>query len=135
VAAGASLALVATVPGDRRQSLGKTGEDLACGELRRRGYEIVARRYRTRLGEIDIVARDGPVTVFVEVKARMGEAFGLAAQAVTGRKQLRIARVAADYVVRHRLAGQPCRFDVVTVDFDGINPRVEVYTHAFEMLA
>jgi hypothetical protein len=55
---------------DARQSLGHAGEDAACAELRRRGYTIVARRYRTRAGEIDIVARDGRTLVFVEVKAR-----------------------------------------------------------------
>ena len=50
---------------DARQHLGKMGEDLACAELSRRGYAVLARRYRTRFGEIDIVARDGDVTVFV----------------------------------------------------------------------
>ena len=59
-----------------RVALGKTGEDLACAELERRGYAIVARRYRRRGGEIDIIARDGPTMVFVEVKARDGRAFG-----------------------------------------------------------
>ena len=68
---------------DDRQSLGKLGEDLACAELHRRGYEILERRYRTRFGEIDIVARDGDVTVFVEVKARDGDDFGGGAAAVT----------------------------------------------------
>ena len=53
-----------------RLSLGKRGEDLACRALRRRGYAVLARRYRTRWGEIDIVARDGDTLVFVEVKTR-----------------------------------------------------------------
>ena len=61
---------------DHRQSLGKRGEDLACEELERRGYAIVDRRFRTRCGELDIVARDGDVLVFVEVKARSGSSFG-----------------------------------------------------------
>ncbi len=55
-----------------RIALGKIGEDLACRELERRGYAIVARRYRRRGGELDIIARDGPTLVFVEVKARTG---------------------------------------------------------------
>ena len=67
----------------QRQALGKTGEDLAVDELERRGYAILARRYRTRHGEIDIVARDGETTVFVEVKARATGEFGTAAEAVT----------------------------------------------------
>ena len=67
----------------QRQALGKTGEDLAVEELERRGYAILARRYRTRHGEIDIVARDGETTVFVEVKARADAECGTAAEAVT----------------------------------------------------
>src|SRR6185295_16624585 len=59
-----------------RIALGKTGEDLACRELTRRGYAILARRYRRRRGEIDIIARDGPTIVFVEVKARESHEFG-----------------------------------------------------------
>ncbi|MBI4264458.1 MAG: YraN family protein [Acidobacteria bacterium] len=116
---------------DRRQSLGKTGEDLACAELRRRGYDVLARRYRTRHGEIDIVARHGPTIVFVEVKARVGGEFGAAAAAVTGGKQQRIARMAADYLARQRLLECPCRFDVVAIDFLGGAPRIEVYCDAF----
>ena len=118
---------------DPRHSLGKMGEDLACAELRRRGYAILARGYRTRYGEIDIVARDGGTTVFVEVKTRAGDDFGGAAAAVTRRKQQRVAQMAVDYLSRHHLHDTPCRFDVVTVDVvDGHPPHVEVYPHAFE---
>ena len=107
------------------------GEDLACGELHRRGYAVLARRYRTRHGEIDIVARQGETIVFVEVKARRGDAYGGGADAVTMWKQQRIARMAADYLARRALLDSPCRFDVVTVDFDRGHPRIEVYVHAF----
>jgi putative endonuclease len=117
---------------DARQSLGKLGEDLACAELARRGYAILARRYRTRFGEIDIVARDGEVTVFVEVKARTGGEFGGGAAAVTGLKQHRITQMAVDYLARHRLHNRPCRFDVVVVDLAGESACVEVYAHAFD---
>ncbi|MBI2186271.1 MAG: YraN family protein [Acidobacteria bacterium] len=116
---------------DSRQSLGKIGEDLACGELRRRGYAILARRYRTRYGELDIVARQTETIVFVEVKARSDETFGGGGAAVTGWKQQRIVRMATDYLARHGLLDAPCRFDVVTVQFDTGRPRVEVITHAF----
>jgi putative endonuclease len=107
------------------------GEDLACAELERRGYAILARRYRTRHGEIDIIARDGATIVFVEVKARVGEAFGGGAAAVTGWKQQRIVRMATDYLARQRLLEAPCRFDVVAVDLLGAAPRIEVYCDAF----
>lgn len=116
---------------DGRQSLGKMGEDLACAELRRRGYAILARRYRTRFGEIDIIARDGPTLVFVEVKARVGAEFGGGAAAVTGWKQRRIAVMAADFLARRGLEDRPCRFDVVTVDLVDGPLRVEVYPDAF----
>lgn len=116
--------------GNSRRALGCAGEDAACAELRRRGYEILARQYRTRAGEIDIVARDGATTVFVEVKTRRGQEFGGGAAAVTWRKQRRIARVAQQFLARHGTIDRPCRFDVVVVT-PGETPGIEVYTNAF----
>ena len=107
------------------------GEDLACRELRRLGYDVLARRYRTRHGEIDIVARDGAALVFVEVKVRQGAAFGGAGAAVTMAKQQRIVRMAAEYLARKRMPDGPCRFDVVAIDVEGGRPRIEIFTHAF----
>ena len=121
------------MPKDGRQSLGKMGEDLACAELRRRGYAILERRYRTRHGEIDIVARHETTIVFVEVKARAGNDFGGSAAAVTAWKQRRIAQMASIYLARTRLFDVPCRFDVITVDFVGAGPRIEVYSDAFTL--
>ena len=117
--------------GDGRQSLGKIGEELACAELVRRGYAILERRYRSRYGEIDIIARAGGTLVFIEVKARSGHAFGGGGAAVTRQKQQRIARMADEFLLRRRIVDQPCRFDVVTVDVGGDPPRIEVYPHAF----
>jgi putative endonuclease len=128
---GAEHAQFSGVPEDVRQSLGKLGEDLACAELTRRGYAILERRYRTRYGEIDIVARSGSSLVFVEVKARDGNEFGGAEAAVTVCKQQRIVRMAIDFLARRRLLDHPCRFDVVTIDFAGAHPKIEVYPHAF----
>jgi putative endonuclease len=121
------------MPDNVRQILGKSGEDLACAELRRRGYAILARRFRTRGGELDIVARDGATLVFVEVKARRTSRFGTAAEAVTYRKRARLARMADEFLARTRLVSVPCRFDVVavTVPDGGAAPRVEVYAGAF----
>jgi putative endonuclease len=120
---------------DDRQSFGKMGEELACAELERLGYAILDRRYRTRFGEIDIVATIGGVTVFVEVKARAGEQFGGGAEAVTRWKQRRIAQMAVDYLARRRLHDRPCRFDVVTIQLTGGRPRIQVYAHAFDLSA
>ena len=118
---------------DNRQALGISGENLACDELQRRGYEILDRRYRTRFGEIDIIAREGKTIVFVEVKARLTDDFGGAAAAVTHWKQRRIAGMAVDYLARHRLHECPCRFDVVAIDYDPAGPRVTVYPNAFDV--
>ena len=117
---------------DARQILGKLGEDLACAELERLGYAILDRRYRTKYGEIDIVAREAGTTVFVEVKTRVGEQVGGGAEALTAWKQRRITQMAVDYLARHRLHDQPCRFDVVTIEMEGGQPRIQVYAHAFD---
>jgi putative endonuclease len=115
-----------------RIELGKTGEDLACRELERRGYAIIARRYRTRSGEIDIVAQDGPTLVFVEVKARDGHEYGDGAEAVTPLKRRRITRLAEDYLARNHVRECPCRFDVVSIHFDSGAPVIEVFKNAFD---
>jgi putative endonuclease len=113
-------------------AFGKCAEDRACEELVSRGYAILARRYRTRVGEIDIVARDGQVIVFVEVKARVDHHCGHPAESVTRWKQRRIAAMAADYVTRHQLGRAPCRFDVVAITgATGEPQRVEVIREAF----
>jgi putative endonuclease len=99
-----------------RQELGKQGEEVAAKELARRGYAILARRYRTRFGEIDIIAKDDEVVVFVEVKARRSPRYGGALEAVPSWKQRRIAAMALDYLARTKRLNDPCRFDVVAID-------------------
>ena len=117
-----------------RQSLGKAGEDLACRELERRGYAVVARRYRTRFGEIDIVAHDHGVIVFVEVKARTSKRYGSAAEAVSFRKRRRIGAMALDYLAWTGGLDRRCRFDVVAIDgLGGANPTTRVIQDAFQI--
>lgn len=129
----ARLLLHGTSVSDSRQRLGKIGEDLACRELERRGYAILARRYRRRGGELDIVARDGETVVFVEVKARECLDFGAGVDAVTWLKRRRMVLVAQDFIARHGLGERSCRFDVVSIDMGTHRrePRVEVYRNAF----
>ena len=117
----------------QRQQLGKSGENLAVDELVARGYAVLARRYRTRGGEIDIVAEDGATVVFVEVKTRASTDFGSAVEAVTPRKQRQLVLMARDYLARARLHDRPCRFDVVAIDDVETVPRITVYRNAFEM--
>ena len=93
---------------------GEEAEELAANFLAGQGLEILARNYRTRLGEVDLVARDGATLVFVEVRLRSWGAFGGAAGSVDGRKQRRIVAAARHYLSRLR-AEPPCRFDVLTI--------------------
>ena len=84
-------------------------------ELRERGYLVVERNYRCKLGEIDIVARDGETLVFVEVRSRSDGERGSALETVTAAKQRRIARVAEHYLAARRPEFRECRFDVVGI--------------------
>ena len=118
---------------DHRQSLGRRGEELACAELEKRGYVIVDRRFRTRCGEIDIVARDAGVLVFVEVKARSSSNFGTPLESVTRQKQQRLSRMAASYLCLKRLTNVACRFDVVSILEQHGTPAIELVRGAFDM--
>ena len=114
-------------------TLGQSGENYACRELERQGYAIVARRFRTRRGEIDVIARDGETLVFVEVKARRSTRYGTPLEAVTPFKRDRLVRMAAEYVLFEGVAYAQCRFDVVSVLFgEGLRPRVEIVKNAFD---
>ncbi len=101
-----------------RSVLGTAGEAAAAAWLEERGYEILARNARSRYGEIDLVARIGAVTVFVEVKSRTSARFGHPAEAVTAVKRHRLARLASGYL--HRLGLDDCevRFDAIAVQLD-----------------
>jgi putative endonuclease len=111
--------------------LGESGENLACDELRRQGYAILDRRYRTRAGEIDIVARDGSALVFVEVKTRRSARFGGPHDALTHAKRQRVTTMAADWLARHRIRASSCRFDVVGVTVADGRPAVTLVRGAF----
>jgi putative endonuclease len=114
-----------------RQDFGRFGEDLACAELTRRGYDILERGYRTRSGELDIVARHGEYFVFVEVKARQDGSFGEPEEAVTPIKQQKLVWMATDYLARQGLGEVPCRFDVVGINTKASPPTVTVIPDAF----
>ena len=100
----------------RRSSLspGAAAEQQACNLLRKHGLKIQARNYRTRLGEIDIVARDGDTLVFIEVRLRSNSAFGTPSESITIGKQQRILRASQHYLQKNRIKeSQACRFDAV----------------------
>lgn len=98
-----------------KRNIGSRYEQRAAQYLEEQGYQILERNYRCRLGEIDLVARDGNYLVFVEVKYRMDERAGYGLESVDVKKQRRIVRAASWYLCeKHIREGQPCRFDVVS---------------------
>ncbi len=113
-------------------SVGKEGEEIAVRYFRKRGYRIIERNYRTPLGEIDLIAKDGDVIVFVEVKTRTDSAFGRPFEAVDWRKKEKIRKVSLCYLkkFRHEV---PARFDVLSIDIENGEKRVEHIRDAFEV--
>ena len=111
---------------------GQEGEQLAVRYLKRMGYRIVCRNYRSPFGEIDIIARHLGVLVFVEVKSRRTETFGSPKLAVTPAKQRKISQVAWHYLQQHNLTEASARFDVVTISRSKGSPFFEVTENAFE---
>lgn len=100
------------------KSLGRAGEELAAQYLAREGLEILERNFRVREGEIDLVARDGDIIVFVEVKTRRGREFGLPVESVDEKKQERIRRVAEIFLAGKDWMEREVRFDIFTLRFD-----------------
>jgi putative endonuclease len=119
---------------NRRQQFGEAGEALAARLLRKKGYKIVATNYRTQLGEIDIIARDGDTLVFIEVKARQSGRFGSPKWALTPRKQRKISMVALYYLKTTGQSDAKARFDVVSIRSDAVRPEVEIIRNAFDLL-
>ncbi len=128
-------------PGDRkkrentgRPATGNHGEDMAVLFLEGLQYKVLARNYRQRFGELDIVAEDGDTLVFVEVKTRKNASYGNPFEAVDIRKQRKLTRMALDYISRNSMEERAARFDVVAVLLDGdAGPRIEHIRDAFEI--
>jgi len=108
---------------------GDRAEARAAEHLRAAGYTLVTRNYRIKGGEIDLVARDGGVLCFVEVRSRADASHGLPEETIGRTKRRRIARAAEHYLAARRLHDAPCRFDVVAIDGDGIR----LYKDAFRL--
>ncbi len=116
-----------------RIALGRFGEDLARKQLKECGYRILTTNYRCPLGEIDVIARDGDVLVFVEIKTRKNKSLGLVKEAVTIRKQRQISKVALAYMKSHNLWEGKARFDVVAVGLLDGKKEIEIIKNAFEL--
>jgi putative endonuclease len=103
---------------DKKQ-LGDLGEELAVKYLAKKGYLILERNYRYERGEIDIIAKDEDILVFIEVKTRENLEYGYPEESVTKGKQKQIRKVAEAYLWEKDIKGQECRLDVISILFEG----------------
>ena len=116
-----------------RQKFGEQGESLAVWYLKKIGYKILAQNYRTKLGEIDIIAKEKKTLVFVEVKIRKSIRYGNPKWAVTPKKQRKISMVALSYLKATRQSDARARFDVVAISSNQDQPQIEIIKNAFEL--
>jgi len=119
-------------PGDTCKLLGAEGERAAAACLKKHGHKILKRNYTCPRGELDIIALDGDVICFVEVKTRRPDALLDPARTVTAAKRRKVRRVARYYLRSRNMTGRVCRFDIASViyPYEG-EPQVELIENAF----
>jgi putative endonuclease len=113
--------------------LGKSGEDSALNFLKENGYKILVKNYKTKLGEVDIIAYDKDTLCFIEVKTRGSLRFGSPQEAVSHFKQRQISKVALQFLKRNNLLNKKARFDVVSVIYAEDKPAFDLIKNAFEL--
>ncbi|MFH1621650.1 MAG: YraN family protein [Candidatus Omnitrophota bacterium] len=114
--------------------IGKKGEEAAVKLLRQRGYKIIERNYKNKLGEIDIIAQDNNILCFIEVKTRTNLKFGYPQEAITVTKQKKINKVAISYLKQYNLLNISARFDVISVVLNNQNKfDIEIIKDAFSL--
>ena len=114
--------------------LGQRGETLGWNFLKKQGYALMEKNYRTRLGEIDVVARKDQTVVFIEIKTRRDTRFGLPEEAVDWRKRQKLSRLAESYLQEKGLEDQPVRFDILSITWDGMRePQFSLLEDAFTL--
>ena len=120
---------------ESRQRLGKLGEDMAARRLQRDGYRILGRNFRTRYGEVDIVAAKGETIVFVEVRSKTSGAFGSPEESLTGEKREHLVLAAQEYLQANNLEGLHWRIDLAAVEIGsrGKAHRIALIENAVEM--
>ncbi len=116
-----------------RNATGAQAEQLAASFLKKLGYRIVDKNYRCRLGEIDLVVKDGRTTVFVEVRSASAGFCEHPAESITLKKRRTLSMAAVSYLKEKDMLDRPSRFDVVTVELQsGCDPKVTHFQNAFE---
>lgn len=113
--------------------LGKRGEETAIGLLQENGYKILSKNYKTKLGEIDIVARDKDTICFIEVKTRQSDKFGLPSEAISAFKQRQISKAALAFLKEKNLMDKRARFDIVSIIYSKEKPEAGLIKDAFEL--
>jgi len=114
------------------RALGMSGEEAAVAYLQKKKYRVISHGFRFHRGEIDIIAYDKDILVFVEVKTRRSPDFGLPEEAVTRLKQHQIQKLAEAYLMLNDLGDTPCRFDILSIFSDGQRGyRIRHITDAF----
>lgn len=111
--------------------IGIKGEDLAVKFLKGKGYKILFRNFKTPVGEIDIIAEDRDILVFIEVKTRTDNSFGHPFEAVNFRKKEKLRKVALSYL-RYLKKEMPSRFDVLSIELNDGESKIEHIIDAFE---
>lgn len=114
------------------KSLGQIGEDIASVYLKSRGYEILERNFRSLIGEIDIIAKDGENLIFIEVKTKSNKDFGLPQEMVTAKKQNKLIKVADSYLKEKNLEDIPWRIDVVAIIKNKNGNQIKLIKNAIE---
>lgn len=114
--------------------LGERGEALAWNFLKKMGYAILEKNYRTRFGEIDVIAVKDDSLIFIEIKTRRNHHFGLPAEAVDWRKRQKMIRVAESYLQQKKMENREARFDILSITWDGTTePHFEILDNAFSL--
>jgi len=111
----------------KSSQIGKLAEDKAIELLKKKGYRIIERNFRTKSGEIDIIAEDGKTIVFVEVRFRKHRSFGSPEETVNPKKIKKIVSTANRYISMKNLAGRDIRFDVIALDKEGIRHIINAF--------
>ena len=110
-----------------KKLLGRVGEAKAVEFLKKQGYLVLEKNYKTRLGEIDIIVKKDDTIVFVEVKTRSSDSCGSPSEAVGYEKQRKYAKVAEEYLLKHKIFDQSCRFDVIEIINEDINHIIDAF--------
>ncbi|MBI4373100.1 MAG: YraN family protein [Candidatus Omnitrophica bacterium] len=120
-------------PKESNQTTGRQGERIGEDYLKARGYQILERNVRSPLGEIDLVARHQDILVFVEIKTRRANTFGLPEESVDRRKRSRLIRLASWYLAQHPKSNPQVRFDILAIELNRANHRIRLIQDAFDL--